>query len=294
MHGHPDLSRLTTEEVGAVTRALQGLVNSLRTRMGIGSGNTGLVKDEEIVLQSLLHPERGDVLVSVVKDHHDLHLFISNRRDSGSPFVVMDAREMRRHPARRPVDTMHVPRDEQYGLFLSSQQDRDLMQRHEQDRADVYSVHFGIAEARVVPEIKKPHEFGILEKMEFVKKTEHGDPTAQAYAKELFTFPVTFSKYKGSPREVPILLPPDKEMLYIGQMVRDIYPYNIRVILRKEDPLLHNSHIAEAQAALSKLRDKIQERKTDSHPEAYSAYLSRLTDMIDSALKADPELGKFI
>lgn len=294
MHAHPDLSRLTSDEVEKVKRALQGLVNALKTRMGIGAGNSGLVKDEEIVLQSLLHPERGDVLVTVVKDHHDVHLFVSNRRDSGSPFVVMDAREMRRHPARRPVDSMHVPRDDQYGLFLSSQQDRDLMQRHEQDRADVYSVHFGIAEARVVPEIKKPHEFGILEKMEFVKKAEHGDPTALAYVKELFTFPVTFSKYKGSPREVPIQLPPEKEMLYIGQMVRDIYPYNIRVILRKEDPQLHNSHIAEAQAALAKLRDKIQEKKSESHPEAYNAYLNRITEMIDGALKSDPELNKFI
>jgi hypothetical protein len=294
MHAHPDLSRLTHDEVEAVTRALQGLVSSLKARMGIGAGNTGLVKDEEIVLQSLLHPERGDVLVSVVKDHHDLHLFVSNRRDSGSPFVVMNAREMRRHPARRPVDTMHTPRDEQYGLFLSSQQDRDMIQRHEQDRADIYSIHFGIAEARVLPEIKKPHEFGILEKMEFVKKAEHGDPTAQTYIKELFTFPVTFSKYKGSPREVPITLPPDKEMLYIGQMVRDIYPYNIRVILRKEDPQTHNSHIAEAQAALSKLRDKIQEKKSEAHPENYSAYLNRLTELIDNALKSDPELAKFI
>jgi len=293
MHAHPDLARLTSDEVQLVTGALQGLMKSLKARMAIGAA-TGLVKDEEIVLQSLMHPERGDVLVTVVKDHRELHIFLSNRRDVTSPFVVMDAHEMRRHPARRPVDSMHIPKEENRGLFLSSQQDRDLIQRHEADRADIYSIHFGIAEARVQPEYKKPAEFGIAEKMEFVKRHDHGDPAAQNYSNELYGFRVTYAKYKGQPHEVLIVLPPEKEMLYIGQMVRDIYPYNMRVLLRKDDLQLHNSHIAEAQAALARLRDMVQERKSDSHPEAYSVYLGRLTDLLDNALKNDPELAKFI
>lgn len=293
MSVHPE-SRLSSEEFEAVRAALQGLIKSLKARMAIGASTTGLVKDEEIVMQSLLHPERGDVLVTVVHDHRERHLFLSNRRDSASPFVVMDAHEMRRHPARRPVDSMHTPRDDQYGLFLSSQQDRDLIARHEQDRSDVYSIHFGIAEERLQPQAKKPAEFGIAEKMDFIKRHDSGDPAAQKYVHELFGFRITFARYKGQPQEHMIVLPPEKEKLYIGQMVRDIYPYNMRVILRRDDPQLHNSHIVEAQKALAKLRDIVQERKKDENPPAYAAYLDNLGTMIDDSLKNDPELARFI
>ena len=78
-----DVSELSPEELQQVQNALRALITELSSRKAVGGG-TGSIPDEDIVLQSLAHPERGDVLISIIREQSGrLQIFLSNRRDQG-------------------------------------------------------------------------------------------------------------------------------------------------------------------------------------------------------------------
>ncbi|MCE9597722.1 MAG: hypothetical protein K8S54_07120 [Spirochaetia bacterium] len=296
MPDHPELGKLEPHEVTQVKTAVEGLVRSLKARMGISGQASNLLKDEEIVIQSLLHPERGDVLITILRDHRELHLFISNRRDANAPFVIMDFATFRKHPGRRPIDNIHSLKEGEYGIFLASQQDLDLIKSNANMKVELYSVHLGVHESPIEHKVehKTPAQFGTTEKWEAIRRSEVEDSTVQEYIKELFGFGVTYARYNQQPRHEHIVIRPDKEKLFVGQLIRDMYPYNVRVILRKEHPDQHKARLADVHGALRKLREEVTHKNQDGIPQGYSQYLSHLASLLADTVDNDPELSRFV
>ncbi len=294
---HPELSRLSAAELEKVRNTLLGLIQSIKSRMVITSHGSNLLKDEDITLQSLLHPERGDVLVTILRDHGALHIFLSNRRDAGSPFCVMDYTTMRRYPARRPVDSHLIVKEGDTALFLCTQQDRDMIERHSPDKISAYSIHFDVREVTggaQKEEARDPLEKSIQEKWDAYRRHDAGDPAVSGIEKELFGFTLIYAKYRMPTREETIIIRPDKEKVFLGQLIRDIYPYNIRVILRKEDHTQHLQKLDDVHSALRKLKEQVSARINDTLPEPYKRYLETIRSLITDILEKDPQLGGFV
>jgi len=296
MSTHPELLRLDSYDLSFVKESLNGLIHSLKARMGITGHGSTLLKDEEIVIQSLLHPERGDVLITVLRDHKDLHIFVSNRRDLSSPFVIMDFATFRKFPGRRPVDSMHSLKEGEHGLFLSTQQDRDLIKVHEAQKIEIYSIHLDVREAPAEKkaEVKQPSEFGVPEKWDFIRRSDASDSMAQNYVKELFGYTLSYAKYKAEPRQELLIIRPEKEKLFVGQLIRDMYPYNVRVILRKEHPEQHKAKLADVHGTLRKLRESVLTRTNEINPPDYKRYLDGLSGLLAAVVDKDPELSSYV
>ncbi len=295
-----DLTALTPEEVENVRAMLQGLTNTLRSRQSIGG--RGLIQDEEYVLNSLLHPERGDVLVNVVRDKYAMHVFLANRRDAKNPFVIMDAPTSRQNPGRRPLDNTRTIHEGEYAIFLSTIQDREVL--HKSDRVEIYSVHFGLnqtgAEKAAPPREQavnlatKPLDQCTREdKWKIYKKKDDFDNRVPIIEKELFGFSLMYAKHKAPAREELIVIPPAKMKEVIGQLIRDVYPYGVRVTLRKHYPKEHAQKLEEVARDLQNLAAAIGGKRSAGNPEEYAAYLDEAIEFLSDILTNDPELTRF-
>ncbi|MCB1320009.1 MAG: hypothetical protein KDK34_07140, partial [Leptospiraceae bacterium] len=142
-----DISVLNPDQFQEVRNALLELVKTLNARKAPGSSN--MIPDEDIVLTSIQHPERGDVLITVIPDRTGLQIFVSNRRDPDNPFAIMSHRELRDFPGRRPLNhSVSTLKEGQRGLFLITVQDRELLRAHQLDAIQGYSSRFNVAEKR--------------------------------------------------------------------------------------------------------------------------------------------------
>ena len=292
-----DLSSLEAQEIDAVKQLLRGLVSTLQAKKAAAGGK--LITDEETVLAALTHPERGDVVVSIVGSGAAREVFVSNKRDATTPFALMDTAELRRHPDRRTVDgSRPEAREGRIALFLSSLHDQETFRQAALTRIDVYSSHFRLYEAAPAavastePDLKnKPlAQCTIPEKWTIYKRDWDFDNRRDAIERELFSFEVTFGAHKAPARKEMVLLPPGKFGPNIGQMVRDIYPIGVRNSLRRDFPEDHKAKVGEANRALDGLREQILGRVAETNGAEYDAFLQELADVIADIQKADPEL----
>ena len=201
-----DISSISPGDADQVRSILKDLIESLREKRG--HDGKGLLPDEEAVFSSLAHPERGDVQVTIAHEGPTLHVFVSNRRDANSPFAVMAAQDVRKFPGRRTLDGSRINPDKQsVGLFLSSVQDQEFLRASAMERSDIYSVHFGIGDAAAPQGMDAPAPAVDLsskpvnqctndEKWRIYKANRDMDPRVAQIEKELFAFPVVYSRYK--------------------------------------------------------------------------------------------------
>ena len=297
-----DLSALPTDQVEFVRRLLKDLINSLQNKKGVNSGGGNLLPDEDSVLNSLLHPERGDVIITVVPDGGKLQVFISNRRDSSSPFVGMKLEDLRYFPGRRTLDGSRP--DPHYGgtgLFITSIQDQELIRNSTLSRADIYSVHFGIGEKAPVSRVsgagdlsgKSLDECTWAEKWAIYKMNKDMDHRLPQIENELFSVPVVYAKYKQSEKPERIVITPRKYKQNIGQLIRDVYPAGIRTSLRRDYPAEHKKQIENCHVYLRRLVSGLRDKMSGDNGEEYNAYLEDLTGYIEEILETDPELVQF-
>lgn len=296
-----DLTALQPEETEKVRNMLAGLINTLRSRQSIGGSGRGLIQDEEYVLNSLQHPERGDVMVSIVRDKYQLHVFLANRRDPKNPLVIMDAVTARDNPARRPLDNTKSIQDGEYALFLNTFQDRELLSH--MDRVDIYSVHFGLnrntIEMKAPPApgenlATKPLENCTREdKWKIYKKNADFDNRVASIEKELFGFPLLYARHKQPAREETIILTPNKTKEAVGQLIRDIYPYGVRVSLRRDYPKEHKQKLEEVRRVLGDLAGSVGGKRSAGNPEEYSAFLDEAVEYLNEIVRNDPEFSNF-
>ncbi|MCB1174079.1 MAG: hypothetical protein KDK39_10955, partial [Leptospiraceae bacterium] len=260
------IDQLNNTEIDHIKGILLNLVRSLEKKKAVGS-HQGLITDETIVLTALRHPERGDVEISLFTDKEGLHVFVSNRRELDSPFAVMNLQQSHRHPERRPLDSGNVLKENEYGLFLTSFQDRETLKTRSAagQLVRVFSTHFGIADP--VEKQSNPMEAlkgkalaecSLSDKLRIFIDNAPGDPRLDAIKNELFGFKIVAQKYKQKAVEETFFLLPQNFQNTIGQMIRDAYPYGVRKSLRTSFPKDHKQEQDKVHKQLSSLLTDVE------------------------------------
>lgn len=292
---------LTPEKTAHVKSVLLGLMHTLKAKRGLGAEHSGLSTDEEIILQSLSHPERGDVKIMLANLDNRDQVFISNRRDPSSPFSVMDKDLIRLYPGRRSVDgvTKQTLIDGQFALFIITITDREYLRMNESTIDQFFSVHLGIHDdmdqkSHTVNDymLRSVDNWSMDEKLDSLNRLDWGDPKILAVEKELFGFSLAFAKYKQKSAEELVVLSPRKPVERISQLIRDIYPYNVRVVLRRDFPKEHAAKLEETREVLRNLITIITERSSNAKNPEYKSILSGFTVAIKEILEKDPDFQR--
>jgi len=298
------LSELTKDETETVREILQDFIASMRVKRGGAGSKSRLLPDEESVFGSLTHPERGDVIVTILRLDNKLQIFLSNRRDVSTPFSIMAFKDIRYFPGRRTLDGSRVDTAaEGTGLFLSSIQDQEILKEEGISRVDVYSVHFGVYEPGAVQEkvrdaddelkLKPLNECDTEEKWLIYEKNWDMDSRRKVIEKELFSFPLYYAKYNREPREEIIVLTPERYRNHVGQLIRDIYPTGVKASLRRDFPGDHKKKTEESQGYLNALVIVLKNRISEENGQGYNGYLDELVKFINHILTSDPEMLTF-
>jgi len=293
------IDQFTPEEVAQVRRVLLGLIATLRSRKPANGSGT-LIPDEEYILESLTHPERGDVMVLLVREPKSSEIFLSNRRDAANPFAVMDKDGARRNPGRRPLN--HDPsgiKEGEWGLFINSIQDREMLRLG--TPLEAYSSHFGLGDSirpaqTVAPDLESRPVHALAENERWLLFKRGLEPTdaGNKIEKELFGFSVRYARYKAPVKEETVILNPRKLKQNVGQMIRDIYPYNVRVILRREFPAEHAQKLKDMENALKSLISEVRNKIGSVNDDEYRAALQETITFMDKVLETDPEFASFL
>ena len=295
-----EISDLNADELQQVQGALRALMSELNSRKSVG-GSSGLIPDEEIVLQSLSHPERGDVLITIVRERNDkLQIFLSNRRDPDNPFSVMNQAMVRDFPGRRALNGRTHLKEGEFGLFLITVQDRDLLRTSKAESIEAFSAHFQLHSNPVIApkqaddlKIKPLAQCTVDEKWQIFKKDWPGDDRKELIEQELLSFPLTFARYKQPQKSEMIALPPTKYRERIGQLIRDVYPGGIRGSLRRDYPDEHKQRMQQARSYLANLTQTIGGRILPQNPQDLNRHFDEVVDFLKDVIENDPELSRF-
>ncbi len=295
-----DVSELSPEDLQQVQNALRALITELGSRKAVGGG-TGSIPDEDIVLQSLAHPERGDVLISIIREQNGrLQIFLSNRRDQDNPFAVMNQAMLRDYPGRRPLSGRGQLKEGEYALFLITAQDRDLLRVNKAETIEGYSARFELhSNPAFAPKqaddlkIKPLAQCTLDEKWQIFKKAWPGDDRPALIEQELLSFPVTYARYKQAQKSEMLGLPPEKFKERIGQLIRDVYPGGIRMSLRRDFPDEHRQRLQQVRTLLSGLAQTIAGKVFPQNPKDLNRHLDEVVDYLKDIVENDPELSHF-
>jgi hypothetical protein len=298
-----DISDLNPQELQRLQAALRTLITQMNARKSVGSGasGSGLIPDEEIVLKSLSHPERGDVLLTVLREPSGrFQIFVSNRRDPENPFAVMDEPMLRDFPGRRALNGRTHMKEGEYGLFLITVQDREMLRARKEEVIEAFSAHFKlhadqVAAPRQADELRaKPlAQCDLAEKWQIYKKSWPGDSRAGQIEQELLSFPLTFARYKQAQKSEMLTLPPDTYRERIGQLIRDVYPGGIRTSLRRDYPKEHQERLQQARSYIQSLAMAISGKIFSDNPRDMNRHLEEVVDFLKDVLENDPELSHF-
>ncbi len=296
------VEQLSAQEQAQVKSILIGLVDSLQTRKGVGV--SGLLPDEEIILNALQHPERGDVGVVVLRDEKQkLQVFIVNRRDPDAPFAVMSGKMLRDFPERRFLNSRpgHVLKDDEYTLFLITAHDRDALHSATLTRVKTYSSSFRLqGEAAPAPAAaddlatKPVGVLSLAEKLTLYRRTWQGDARHDAVQNELFGFRFAYPRYKMPPREELLLLTPEKYKERLSQLIREMYPHGVRVSLRRDFPQEHRAKIGEVHRYLLELSGLAHGRNRPDAPPELNRHYEEISAFLREVVEKDPELSHFV
>lgn len=291
---------LTPQELEKVKTILVTLMNSLNQKDTIGSKNI-LSSDESIVLEALQHPERGDVEISVYKDKGDLDIFMSNRRNMDSPFSIMGYDQMKQHPERRPLDSYIEIKKEEYGLFLVSFQDRELLTDTKVQVEKFYSVHLGISQKQDETLIidtdikgKELEECSLEEKVRIYTESSVGDSRVEEVKKEFFLFDLPVKIYNRPADFKKIFLEPNKFRNKIGQIIRDCYPYRIRISLREDFVDDHETNLNECYKLINGIKNEVEKRIDSNNPAELKNHYNHINEYLLDILTNDPEFSRFV
>lgn len=295
------IDALNDAEREDVRRNLRGLVNTLKQKKAVGSVH-GVLTDESIVLNALEHPERGDVEIIILQEGSELDLFISNRREEDSPFSLMGTKQLREHPGRRPIDNASLTlKDGEFGLFLLSIQDREQLRHKEASLLRIFSSHFGISETPSNVEKnqsdlrQKPLEqCSFEEKYQILVSHWPGDNRIQLIQSEFYEIGLTFARYKQKSQTEYFILNQITYKETIGQLIRDCYPYGIRVSLRRDYPKEHNALLDQVHATIRSMAEEVRSRARPEFPTQVRSHLIRVSEYLQDILDNDPELSRVV
>jgi len=292
------IEELSEKELEKIRDILKSLIESLRDKKAHGL----MIPDEEFILNSLTHPERGDVKVTILRDK-EIEVFLSNRRDETYPFSVMSNNEVRKFSDRKFIDGVRSSLKEgHHGLFLISQQDQNRI-TSSANKIVSYSAFFNINEpgqnihSDENKELKTKNidKCTLEDKWIIYKRGWEMDNRIPVIENELFGFKVVYAKYRQKYNEEMIVFSPKKYREKVGQLVRDIYPPNVRLSLKRDFPKDHAKNVEETQKVLKSILKLIEERlENPENPEGYKSFLDELKLLLGNIVTKDPDLSGFV
>lgn len=290
------IEALSETEKENVKNFLRTLIHSLKDKKASGYS----IPDEDFIVQSLTQPERGDVKVILLRNQSEIEIFLANRRDEESPFSIMNSEGVRKHPERKFIDGVRSQLPPGHcGLFIISQQDREMLKSP--DKIEIYSSFFNLDDSLktgIDPykdlKSKKLTDCTRDEMWIIYKKKWDMDNRWNEIEKDLFSFSVVYAKYNQKYKEEILILTPDNYKQKIGQLIRDIYPYNVRVNLRKEFIKDHKTNLGEVQKALNTLLSSLESKLSADDHDDFGIFVNSMKEFVRNIMQNDPELNQFV
>jgi hypothetical protein len=297
-----NVSELTAQETEKIKTYLEGIKESLSARKGMAD-KSSLLTEEEAVLNSIINPERGDIKITLMRDKKETVIFVNNQRDPENPFVVMNYADQKRFSGRRPLNTLFRNLKEgEHALYISSGQDKELLANTGITKIVFYLTQITETQkAQVAPTSGTDHlktkplaECTVDEKFIIYKRGWGFDTRMNQITAELFTLELLFARYNQPVKKELINIEPLKFKVSIHQMIRDVYPYNIRVLLRKEFPEDHEKKLQEVMDILKTLLIKIEEKSEFAGDGDYGIFLKEVSAFAKDIAVNDPKLEKVV
>ncbi|MCB1321867.1 MAG: hypothetical protein KDK34_16535, partial [Leptospiraceae bacterium] len=91
-----------------------------------------------------------------------------------------------------------------------------------------------------------------------------------------------------------IFLGPEAYREKINQLIRDVYPYGVRVSLRRDYPAEHKEKLAEVHRYLRELAGKLRQRINDHNPPEINKHYNRVCDYLEDITQNDAELTRVV
>lgn len=243
-----------------------------------------LLIDEEIIFQSIKEPTKGDIKIIVIYDKI-FHIFIPSKRHADSYFVIMNDLESNMYTDRRPYDYYISSSDpkENYNLYLASMSDINILQRasNSENKWQFYSIELGISQPPLQKKEEIPENIDILDwdsKWNIYKKLSEVDSRKKELQKQFFGFSIKYKKYKQEVEEEKFfIMEPFKINEIIGMIAREIYPINLRNVLRRDYKKEHQKLVDYTKSVLESLNQQVQNRKNRfNNSEDYKEYLKNI------------------
>lgn len=243
-----------------------------------------LLQDEEIIFQAIKDPSKGDIKITVVYDN-DFHIFIESKRHNNTYFSVMNDKEASRFSDRRPFDHYIYSSDpnENFNIYIASINDMEILKkaRNSQNIWQFYSIELGIYQPKLQEKEVLPENIELLEwdqKWDIYKKLPDIDPRKQELKNQLFGFNLKYKKYKETNEDERfILIEPVRVTELVGMIAREIYPINLRNVLRRDYKKEHIALITYTRHILENFFNEVENRrKLFNNSFDYIEYLNAL------------------
>lgn len=254
-----------------------------------------LLIDEEMIYNAIREPSRGDVKIVVLVDK-SYHVFIESKRHAKSYFCVMNDTEAYQYTDRRPYDYFVSSPDpnQNYNLYIASVFDLNMLDNAKEkvNKLSFYSMILGIlkpvgqdTQYNDKSQGEKRENIELAEgdlKWQHYRKLSDLDPKKKELEEYFFGFRLKFRRYKQPEEERKIIILPTKIKEMVGMIARDIYPLNLRNVLRKDFQKDHESLVRYTIQVLSNLNDLVNEkRKNVKQSNEYIKYLDELEKEIN-------------
>jgi hypothetical protein len=297
-----NVSEIAAQEAEKIKAYLEGIKENLTARRGIADKSL-LMAEEETILNSILNPDRGDVKITLMRDRKDSVIFLNNQRDPENPFVVMSFEDHKHFSGRRALNPSYrTLKEGEFGLFISGSQDRELLANTGIPKFTFYSVQFmetakPVMSASTGTEYLKSKplaECSVDEKFTIYKRSWDFDSRLSALNAELFSIEMLYARYKSPVKKETLNIEPAKYKVMIHQMIKDVYPYNMKVLLRRDYPAEHETKMQEVMDILKTVINKTEEKSSFAGEGEYGQHLKEVILFVKDIMTNDPKLEKVV
>lgn len=240
-----------------------------------------LLVEEELIYDALRNPKKGDVKIIVILDKV-YHIFFESKKQKDNYLSLMNDVEAKFYPERRPLDYYagsNQP-EENYNLYIPSLSDLNLIKETKDNRWEFYSIELEIIEYFEKPKEEIPKNIEELnwdEKWKIYGKLNEFDPRRKELQKLFFGYRLKYRRYKSTEEERVIIIEPGEIISKVGMIAREIYPLNLRIVLRRDFKKEHQELSEYTKKVLNKLSEIIQERKKNfTNSYQYIEYLQNI------------------
>ncbi len=243
-----------------------------------------LLAEEEVIYNSIRNPKNGDVKIIVFfNNNHSYQIFFENKKHPDSYLSLMNDLEAGYYPERRALDhyvyNSQAPK-ENYNLFLASPDDIRILKQERNNIWKFYSAELGIVETDELPKEEIPKDFNSLswdEKWNLYLKLNDFDTRKKELHKLFFGFTLKYKAYKSKEEEKFLIIEPKTVQEKVGMIARDIYPINLRSILRRDYMKEHQEIKNYTIQILNQLNQIVQQKKSYfKNSNSYIEYLDSI------------------